>query len=65
MGGPEPPGARVRAAVTKLERRVTQEPVKTQFGYHVIQLEDSKPVEAPPFEGSRSRAFPSNFSNRT
>jgi peptidyl-prolyl cis-trans isomerase C len=39
------------AAVSKLEKgAITQEPVKTQFGYHVIQLEDSKPVEAPPFE---------------
>jgi peptidyl-prolyl cis-trans isomerase C len=39
------------AAVTKLEKgAITQEPVKTQFGYHVIQLEDSKPVEAPPFD---------------
>jgi peptidyl-prolyl cis-trans isomerase C len=39
------------AAVAKLEKgAITQEPVKTQFGYHVIQLEDSKPVEAPPFD---------------
>ncbi|OQC06326.1 MAG: putative parvulin-type peptidyl-prolyl cis-trans isomerase precursor [Alphaproteobacteria bacterium ADurb.Bin100] len=39
------------AAVTKLEKgAITLEPVKTQFGYHVIQLEDAKPVEAPPFE---------------
>jgi len=39
------------AAVSKLDKgAITQEPVKTQFGYHVIQLEDSKPIEAPPFE---------------
>ena len=39
------------AAVSKLEKgNVTQEPVKTQFGYHVILLEDSKPIEAPPLE---------------
>ena len=39
------------AAVSKLEKgAITQEPVKTQFGYHVIQLEDSRPVEAPPFD---------------
>lgn len=39
------------AAVSKLEKgKFTQEPVKTQFGYHVILLEDSRPVEAPPFE---------------
>jgi len=39
------------AAVSKLEKgKSTQEPVKTQFGYHVILLEDSKPIEAPPLE---------------
>ena len=36
------------AAVSKLEKgKFTEEPVKTQFGYHVILLEDSKPIEAP------------------
>ena len=39
------------AAVSKLEKgKFTTEPVKTQFGYHVILLEDSRPVEAPPLE---------------
>ena len=39
------------AAVSKLEKgKFTQEPVKTQFGYHVILLEDSKPVDAPPLD---------------
>ncbi len=39
------------AAVSKLEKgKFTQEPVKSQFGYHVILLDDSKPVEAPAFE---------------
>ncbi|MGB7501030.1 MAG: peptidylprolyl isomerase [Azonexus sp.] len=39
------------AAMSKLEKgAITQEPVKTQFGYHVIQLEDTRPIEAPPFE---------------
>ena len=39
------------AAVSKLEKgKITETPVKSQFGYHVIQLEDSKPVEAPPFD---------------
>jgi peptidyl-prolyl cis-trans isomerase C len=39
------------AAVGKLEKGTfTQEPVKTQFGYHVILLEDSKPIEAPPLD---------------
>ena len=38
-------------AASKLEKgAITQEPVKTQFGYHVIQLEDSRPIEAPPFD---------------
>ena len=39
------------AAVTKIEKgKFTEVPVKTQFGYHVILLEDTKPVEAPPLE---------------
>ena len=39
------------AAVSKLEKgKFTVEPVKTRFGYHVILLEDSKPIEAPPLE---------------
>jgi peptidyl-prolyl cis-trans isomerase C len=39
------------AAVSKLEKgKFTQDPVKTQFGYHVILLEDSKPMVAPPLE---------------
>ncbi len=39
------------AAVSKLEKgKFTQEPVKTQFGYHVILLEDSRPIAAPPLE---------------
>jgi peptidyl-prolyl cis-trans isomerase C len=39
------------AAVAKLEKgKFTETPVKTQYGYHVILLEDSKPIEAPPLE---------------
>ena len=35
-------------AVSKLEKgKFTEEPIKTQFGYHVILLEDTKPVEPP------------------
>jgi peptidyl-prolyl cis-trans isomerase C len=38
-------------AVSKLGKgKFTQQPVKTQFGYHVILLEDVKPIEAPPLE---------------
>ena len=28
----------------------TKQPVKTDFGYHVIQLDDSRPLNAPPYE---------------
>ncbi|MGA8056092.1 MAG: peptidylprolyl isomerase [Burkholderiales bacterium] len=39
------------AAVSKLEKgKFTEAPVKTRYGYHVILLEDSKPIEVPPFE---------------
>jgi len=39
------------AAVAKLAKgKFTLEPVKTQFGYHVIQLEDTRSKEAPAFE---------------
>ena len=39
------------AAVAKLEKgKFTQEPVKSQFGYHVIMLEDSRPLQLPPME---------------
>lgn len=39
------------AAVAKLEKgKFTLEPVKTQFGYHVILLEDTRTKSAPTFE---------------
>ncbi|MEO8129279.1 MAG: peptidylprolyl isomerase [Bryobacteraceae bacterium] len=39
------------AALAKLEKgKITEEPVKTQFGYHVILLEDSRPIEPPPLD---------------
>jgi peptidyl-prolyl cis-trans isomerase C len=39
------------AAVSKLEKgKFTTEPVKTQFGWHVILLEDSRPIQAPSLE---------------
>lgn len=28
----------------------TKQPVKTDFGYHVIQLDDTRPLNPPPFE---------------
>lgn len=39
------------AALATLQKgKFTEEPVKTQFGYHVILLEDSKPADAPPLD---------------
>jgi peptidyl-prolyl cis-trans isomerase C len=39
------------AAVAKLEKgKFTLEPVKTQYGYHVILLEDSRAKQPPSFE---------------
>lgn len=39
------------AATAKLEKgKFTDVPVKTQFGYHVILLDDSRQKEAPPLE---------------
>ena len=38
------------AAAAKLQKdQISDAPVKTEFGYHVIQLEDSRPIQAPPF----------------
>lgn len=39
------------AAVSKLEKgKFTEAPVQTQFGYHVIWLEDTRPIQAPAFD---------------
>jgi peptidyl-prolyl cis-trans isomerase C len=44
------------AAVAKLEKgKFTEEPVKTQFGYHVILLEDSRPKTVPPSEDMKDQ----------
>ncbi len=38
-------------AMTKLEKgQLTQEPVKSQFGWHVIQLDDTRDAKLPAFE---------------
>jgi peptidyl-prolyl cis-trans isomerase C len=38
-------------AVAKLEKgKFSETPVKTQYGYHVILLEDSRPIQAPAFD---------------
>ncbi len=48
------PTAYVKAfgeALTKLKKgEFTKTPVKTDFGYHVIQLDDSRPMTPPPFD---------------
>lgn len=47
------------AAVSKLEKgKFTTEPVKSQFGYHVILLDDSRPIEAPPLEQVKANLMP-------
>lgn len=39
------------AAMTKLQKgQVTDAPVKSQFGFHIIKLEDVRPVQFPAFE---------------
>ncbi len=38
-------------ALAKLEKgKLTDEPVHTNFGWHVIELMDTRPMEIPPFE---------------
>ncbi|MBI2310921.1 MAG: peptidylprolyl isomerase [Betaproteobacteria bacterium] len=39
------------SALTKLQKgQMTQEPVQSQFGWHVIRLDDVRPLKAPSFE---------------
>ena len=41
-------------ALVKLEKgKFTETPVQTQFGWHVIQLDDVRPLQFPPFETVR------------
>ncbi|WP_263772365.1 peptidylprolyl isomerase [Propionivibrio soli] len=43
-------------ALTTLEKgKYTETPVKSEFGYHVIQLEDTRPLSAPAFEEVQPR----------
>ena len=39
-----------KAMVALQKGGITDTPVKTQFGYHVIKLEDVRPVQIPPLE---------------
>ena len=42
--------------LTKLEKgKYTTTPVKSDFGYHVIKLEDSRPVKAPSFDEAKGQ----------
>ncbi len=44
------------AAVAKLEKgKFTEEAVKTQFGYHVIILDDSRAIAAPAFDDVKAQ----------
>jgi len=46
-------------AVAKLQKgEYTKTPVKTQFGYHIIRLEDTRPVTPPAFEQVKDRLAP-------
>jgi len=46
-------------AVEKLKKgEYTKEPVKSEFGWHVIRLEDSRPTTPPPFEQVKERLAP-------
>jgi peptidyl-prolyl cis-trans isomerase C len=39
------------AAATKLQKgQMTDEPVKTQFGWHIIRVDDIRNVAPPPFD---------------
>lgn len=39
-----------KAMVALQKGAITETPVKTQFGYHVIKLEDTRAAKVPPFE---------------
>jgi peptidyl-prolyl cis-trans isomerase C len=54
-----PAGAYVKEfsdAMVKLEKgKYTETPVKSQFGYHVIRLDDVRAMQPPPFEQVKQR----------
>lgn len=46
-------------AVAALEKgKYTKEPVKTQFGFHVILKEDTRPITPPPLEAVKEQLMP-------
>ena len=54
-----PPGRYVKPfadALVKLKKgETTKTPVQTQFGWHVIQLQDERPLKIPSFEEAKGR----------
>ena len=41
-------------ALTKLKKgETTKQPVQTQFGWHVIRLEDERPLKMPTFDEAK------------
>lgn len=43
-------------AMSKLKKgEMTQEPVKTQFGYHIIRLDDTREAQFPPFDDVKAQ----------
>jgi peptidyl-prolyl cis-trans isomerase C len=54
-----PPGAYVKEfseAMVKLDKgKYTETPVKSQFGYHVIRLDDVRAMQPPPFDQVKQR----------
>lgn len=44
-----------KAAVALKKGAVTETPVKTQYGYHVIKTEDSRPTNVPAFEALKQQ----------
>lgn len=46
-------------AVGELKKgQITEKPVKTEFGYHIIKLEDTRPVSPPDFDQVKDRLAP-------
>mgnify|MGYP003576115509 CR=1 FL=1 len=54
-----PPGRYVKPfadALTKLKKgETTKTPVQTQFGWHVIQLQDERPIKVPTFDEAKNQ----------
>ena len=43
-------------ALVKLKKgQYTQTPVETQFGWHVVKLEDTRPVKVPQYEDVKTK----------